>query len=219
MLALWIFLGLIVLLGLLLIVPLRIFLRYDEDLHFRVKYGPFLLYDSQTPEKEQQPPEKSSPAKKKSKGSGVGKLLDLLGLSEISSIANVNSSVRRVGIVGTLQAVFVGLKRLFARVSRLVCKGKFKKFRLSILVGDEDCGDAAVQYGRVCAVAFPLLSFLKGVMRFSEQLADIRCDYDIPETVVHFEGQLNYLPWHFVCFAMWMIVNYIKNSMKRERSQ
>ena len=219
MLALWIFLGLIILIGLLLLVPIRIFLRYDKDLQFRIKYGPISVYDSQKPSEEPPKAETPPPAKKKSKGSGIGKLLDFLGLSEISSITNVRSSVSRVGIVGTLQAVFIGIKRLFARISRLVRKGTFKKFRLSILVGDEDSGDAALQYGQVCAVTFPLLSFIKSVMGFSEQQVDIRCDYDIPETVVHFEGQLNYLPWHFVCFAGWLVVNYIKNSTKKEKSQ
>ena len=217
MLALWIFLGLLILIGLLLVVPLRIFLRYDAELHFRIKYGPILVYNSEKPPK--QKPQSSAPAKKKPKSSGIGKLLDFLGLTEISSVANVKGSIHRVGIVGTLQAVSIALKRLFLRISRLVRKGKFKKFRLSILVGDEDGGDAALQYGRVCAVAFPLLSFIKGVMHFSEQQLDIRCDYDIPETVVHFEGQLNYLPWHFVCFALWLIANYIKNSMKKEKAQ
>ena len=216
MIALWIILGLIVLIWLLLMMPLRIFLHYGEELHFRVKYGPIPIYDSEKPPVPKRTEKPNAPKKKKY--STVGKLLDFLGLSEISSIANAKDSVRTQGIVGTLHAVFIGIKKLFSRIFRLVRKGKFKKFRLSVLVGDEDGGDAALLYGQVCAIAFPLLSYLEKVIRFSEQKLDIRCDYSLENTVVHFEGQLNYRPWHFVCFVMGLIANYIKNSLKKEKS-
>ncbi|MBE6985743.1 MAG: hypothetical protein E7434_09115 [Ruminococcaceae bacterium] len=215
MIALWIILGLIVLIWLLLMIPLRIFLHYEEDFDFRIKYGTITVFDSTKERPENKP---DSTEKQKKSSDGIGKLLDFLGLSEISSIANAKHSVSSLGIVGTLQAVFSAVRQLFSRIFRLVRKGRFKKFRLSILVGDQDSGDAALQYGKVCAVAFPLLSLVKNVIHFSEQQVDIRCDYSLEETLVRFDGQLNYRPWHFVCFAMGLFVNYIKNSAKKENS-
>ena len=217
MLALWIIIGLIVLIAAVLLVPLRIFLRYDEDFHSRFKYGPIPLSDSKSPPND--PTAEPTADAKPKKDASAAKLLDFLGLTEISSIANVKSSVKKVGIAGTLQAIFSSVKKLCGRIFRLVRKGRFKKFRLTILVGDEDGGEAAFQYGQICAVAFPLSAYLKNIMRFSEQQVDIRCDYDLTENVVQFEGQLNYLPWHILCFLGGLTVNYIKNSLKKEKSQ
>lgn len=220
LLALWITLGIVAFFWLLLATPLRIFLSYDQELHFRVKYGPILIADSEKPpkpkkEKEESPSEKKPETKKDT--SSVGKLLDFLGLSEISSIANVKNSIEKAGIVGTLQAVSRSIRELFLKIFRLVRKGKFKKFRLQIIAGDEDCGDAAVQYGKICAVAFPLLAFLKNTMRFREQIVDIRCDYSIESTQVSFDGQLNYRPWHFVCFLTGLLIDNIKRSVRKEQ--
>ncbi len=215
MVALWILFGLIVLIGLPLAVPLRIFLNYDEELHFRIKYGPISIYNSDQPKKAKLHQAKKPSAPKRKKRSVIGPLLDFLGLSEISSITNIRHSVRTSGIVGTLQSVSIGIKRLFSRTSRLACKGRFKKFRLSIVVGDTDCGDAAMLYGQVCAIVFPLVSYLGKVLRFSEQKVDIRCDYTLEQTDVQFEGQLNYLSWHLVRFAMGLTWDYLKNSLKK----
>lgn len=217
MLALWIILGIVALFWLLLATPLRIFLSYDEDLHFQVKYGPIPIADSEKPPKPKKEKEPSEKDTKKKDSESLGSLLDFVGLTEISSIANVKNSIEKSGIVGTLQAIFLAVRKLFSKIFRLVRKGQFKKFRLTIIAGDEDCGDAAMQYGQICAVAFPLLAFLKNTMRFREQIVDIRCDYNLESTQVSFDGQLNYRPWHFVCFLMSLLIDKIKRSMKKEQ--
>lgn len=213
MVVVWILLGIVALFWLLLTTPVRIFLTYDKDLHYKLKYGPFSLYDSAKP---------SKPKKKKnalaSKGKSASKkkssttkiLLDFLGLTEISSIANFKYSVKKCGIVGTLQAVGAAVGRLYSATSGLIRKGRFKKFDLKIVVGDTDSGDAALLYGQVCAIAFPLFSFLEKAMRFKEQKVDIRCDYELEETSAFFRGRLDYRPWHFLCFFWRLFINYLK---------
>ena len=81
MLALWIILGILALLALLLVLPLRIYLKYDADggLRYRVKYLFLTLADSETPEKPEQPVKKAAEAEKKRSGSGMAaKLLSFL---------------------------------------------------------------------------------------------------------------------------------------------
>ena len=218
MIVLYILLGLIALFWIILAMPLRIFLTYQPDnLIYRIKYGPFSLVDSTKPPKEK--PEKTDlpePETKKSTGGGSF-ILDFLGLSQISSIANAKASIAKVGIVGTISAVFSAIKDLFLRIGKLIKKGVFKKFDLQIIVGDSDAADAAMRYGQICAAAFPMLNFLENNMKLKKEQIDIRCDYEIEETQVSFDGQLNYRPWHFVCFALGLFGNYIKRSLKKEK--
>lgn len=214
MVVLWILLGLVAVIWLLMATPLRIYLSYQHDeFFFKIKYGPICLSDSTKPPKEK-------PAKaegKKKSGGTVRMLLDFLGLSEISSIANVKNSISKKGIVGTISAVFTALKQLFSRIAGLIKKGVFKKFDLAIIVADSDAADAALRFGQVCAVAFPMLHFLENSMNIRNENVDIRCDYELEETQVSFDGQLNYRPWHFACFLMGLVVNYIKRSIKKEK--
>ena len=78
MLALWIILGILALLALLLVLPLRIYLKYDTDggLRYRVKYLFLTLADSEAPEKPkqaEQPVKQTAEAeKKRSGGDGCG---------------------------------------------------------------------------------------------------------------------------------------------------
>ena len=220
MVALWISLGLIALIWLLMAIPVRIFLTYQNgELDYRLKYGPFRLADSKKPPKEKPKEAGKQPRQKVSrrKRSGVGKILmDFLGFSEISSIANAKKSFSENGLVGTICAVFSSVKKLFARIGKLVKKGVFKKFRLSIIVADSDAADAALLYGQVCAVGFPMLEYLEHSMKVKNENVDICCDYESEETQVSFDGQLNYRPWHFVCFFMGLFGNYIKRLVKKE---
>ena len=217
MIVLYILLGLIALFWIILAMPLRIFLSYRPDaLIYRIKYGPFCLVDSEKPPKEKpEVTETTEPVTKKSSGGGSF-ILDFLGLSQISSLPNAKASIAKVGIIGTISAVFSAIKDLFLRIGKLIKKGVFKKLHLQIIVGDGDAADAALRYGQICAAAFPMVNFLENSMKIKNEQIDIRCDYDIEETQISFDAQLNYRPWHFVCFALGLIGNYIKRKGKKE---
>ena len=86
-------------------------------------------------------------------------------MPEISSITNLKKSISVKGITGTISAVFSALKELFARIGKLIKKGVFRKFHLSIIVADEDAADAALQFGQVCAISFPMLEYLESTIK------------------------------------------------------
>lgn len=224
MTALWILLGIIAFFWLILALPLRIFLSYEgEDLKIRLKYALIPLFDSEAPEKPKKPKkEKKKPEQEKKKKPGkkkkslVGPIMELLGLPELSSAAGVRNSLRTVGPVGIISAVGAALKRIFKRIFRLLKKGVFKKFDLRISVGSEDPADAALLYGQVCSALFPVMSLLENSMKFKNRRTDVRCDEDREDTEIRFDCQLNYRPWHFVCFAFWFAGNYIKSTVKKE---
>lgn len=213
MTALWIILGIFAFFALLLALPLRIFLRYspEDGLQYRVKYAFIPLADSQAPEKpEKQKPEKASETQKKS-SRAVRTLLSFLGLEDISSAANVRRAIGEKGLVETLRGVTAAVGALLRRIGRLLQKGVFKKFDLCIVCGDDDPADAAARYGTVCAAVYPLLTMLDSTMKFRRRKVDIRCDFSQEGTQATFDGQLNYRPWHFVCFACGLFWQYIKN--------
>lgn len=221
MTALWIILGIFAFFALLLALPLRIFLRYspEDGLQYRVKYAFIPLADSQAPEKpEKQKPEKAPEMQKQKKSSGgaVRTLLSFLGLEDVSSAANAKRAIGEKGLVETLRGVTEAVGALLRRTGRLLRKGVFKKFDLSIVCGDDDPADAAARYGTLCAAVYPLLTMLDSTMKFKRRRVDIRCDFSQEGTQATFDGQLNYRPWHFVCFACGLFWQYLKNKTMKE---
>ena len=221
MLALWITLGILALLVLLLVLPLRIYLKYDADggLRYRVKYLFLTLADSEVPEKPEQPVKKAAEAEKKRSGSGMAaKLLSFLGLEDVSSAANAKKALNEKGLAEMICGVFGAVKALFSRISRLMCHGEFHRFDLRIVVGDTDCADAAMNYGELCAAVYPLLAFLESKLKFRRRNVDLRCDFSAESTEAVFDGQLNYRPVYLLGFLLGLVGQYLKQDKKKGRT-
>lgn len=221
MLALWIILGILALLALLLVLPLRIYLKYDADggLRYRVKYLFLTLADSEAPEKPEQPVKKAAEAEKKRSGSGMAaKLLSFLGLEDVSSAANAKKALNEKGLAEMIRGVFGAVKALFSRISRLVCHGEFRRFDLRIVVGDTDCADAAMNYGELCAAVYPLLAFLESKLKFRRRNIDLRCDFSAESTEAVFDGQLHYRPVYLLGFLLGLVGQYLKQDKKKGRT-
>lgn len=221
MLALWIILGILALLALLLVLPLRIYLKYDADggLRYRVKYLFLTLADSEAPEKPEQPVKKAAEAEKRRSGSGTAaKLLSFLGLEDVSSAANAKKALNEKGLAEMICGVFGAVKTLFSRISRLVCHGEFRRFDLRIVVGDTDCADAAMNYGELCAAVYPLLAFLESKLKFRRRNVDLRCDFSAESTEAVFDGQLNYRPVYLLEFLLGLVGQYLKQDKKKGRT-
>lgn len=223
MLALYIILGIIALIVLLMVLPLRIYLHYApaDGFQFRAKYLFLTLFDSTKEKKPKKPKKKPSepkkPAAKKKKGGRkvIELLFDFLGLKDVSSLLNFRRAVDSKGLIETVRGVAAAVKDIFSRIGRLARKSVFKRFDLQIVVGDSDAADAAFRYGSICAAVYPLLTMLDGVIKFKKRAVDIRCDFEQETITAVFDGQLNYRPIHFVGFLFGMIWRYIRQTVKK----
>ena len=223
---LYIFLGLLALIGLILFLPIQICLAYDGEggFRFRLKFAWIPLFDStkekpdKADKKEKKPkePKESKDKKKKKKKSGgaLGPLLDFLGLKDIASIANAKKAIEKKGLTGMLSDVSRAVGDISSRIGQLVGRGVFKHFTLRVTVGDRDAADAAITYGKICSILYPLITMLDSAMTFRRRTVDLRCDFERESTEVFFEGQLNYRPWNFLQFLGGLIRNYLKRSVK-----
>ena len=218
----WILLGILFFFALLLALPLRIFLRYTEEngLQYRVKYAFLPLADSEKPKKAEEvvaKKQKDTVEKpKKASGGAVQSLLSFLGLEDISSAANAKRAIDEKGLLEVLHGVTEAVGSLLKRTGRLLRKGVFKRFDLRIVCGDGDPADAALRYGTLCAAVYPLLTLLDSAMKCKRRKVDIRCDFDAEGMQASFDGQLNYRPWHFVCFVCGLLWRYLQSKIRKE---
>lgn len=105
-----------------------------------------------------------------------------------------------------------------ARIYRGIAANKFV-LRAGIVGGD--AADTAIKYGKVCAVAFPALSYLLGSMRRYNQDIEITPDFDGDEGRIYFEGEFVVFPvlvlWHALCALVKFVIGQIKFTVKNQK--
>jgi len=154
LIALWIILGILLLLFLILMVPVEVIAHYGDELSLTVKV---LFYTKKLlpqPNKTQKPkPKKEEPkprpeAKKKEKPKKEKKPSYLTKLREKKGLSGVVSLLSGLAkIAGTT------LKGLFSHIV-------IKRFDVGIALSSGDAASTAINYGRLCAVVYPAVDVI-----------------------------------------------------------
>ena len=220
MIALWILAAIVALLGLALLLPLRITLRYTAEDGFY--YGVRLLFlplAASDREKRGKKPAKQvterKPAAEKPQKQGkstVSALLSLLGLQEVSTPERAKAAVAERGFGAVLSEVLAAVKLLLQRTGRLLGSGVFERFELTAVIGGDDA--AAVTYGTACAAVYSLVTLLEQSMPVRHRRVAVEIDYTQEESRVRLNLLLRYRVWHLVRYACFLLGNYLKKEQK-----
>ena len=183
MVALWIILGILLLLFLIMLIKVEIFATYAEELTLilKVLFIRITLVSPDKPEKEKKPkkekpkkqetkkkPKDEDKKEKKKKQSYLSKLKDKKGVSGLVSL-------------------FVSL----AKIAAGAVKGIFshiviKKFDVGIALSGEDAASTAVTYGKLCSVVYPAINVITAATVCKDYHVTIEPVFDIDkDTVVY----------------------------------
>ena len=160
MLWLYILLGILLVIFLLLLTPVKLKASYNEDFRCILKIGfvKFSLYPPKPKKKKKKPKkadeeQKSEETKKESliKEKGISWLFDLI--KKIADLA-----------VGALKDFF---RHIIV-----------KKLLLSISIAGSDAADTAVKYGYCCSAVYPAFGIIVGAVRCKKYGGDISPDFE-----------------------------------------
>ena len=220
MLALWIILGIVALLGLLLLLPLQIVLRYDPEngFFYRVRLLFVPLVRSDRPEKVDRPEKKPAAPKKEQpeeqKKSAVSDLLAFLGLGEINTKARAKAAISERGLTAVLGDVLAAIKTLLVRTGKCLGCGVFQRFFLTVTIGGDDAADAAISYGTACAAVYSLVTLLEQSMTVRRRRVAVTIDDAQESGSVSLDLALRYRVWHLLRYACFLLGNYLKKERK-----
>lgn len=222
MIALWILAAIVALLGLALLLPLRITLRYtaEDGFYYGVRLLFFQLAASDRKKSEKKPAKQVTerkPAAEKPQKQGkstVSALLSLLGLREVSTPERARAAVTERGFGEVLAEVLAAVKLLLQRTGRLLGSGVFERFELTAVIGGDDAADAAVTYGTACAAVYSLVTLLEQSMPVRHRRVAVEIDYTQEESRVRLNLLLRYRVWHLVRYACFLLGNYLKKEQK-----
>lgn len=144
MIALYIILGVLLLIFLILLIRVQVFLRYGEELTLTVKvlFYKKTLIPSPPKHKKEKKPEKEPDQPQEKKQSYLSKIREKKGLSGLLSLL---TSVARIA-GGALKGLF----------SHIV----IHKLDVGIALNSGDAASTAVTYGKLCSVVYPAVNII-----------------------------------------------------------
>ncbi len=171
MIALYIVLGLFLLVALILLLPITVFLSTEDDFVFTLNYGGIKIVDTRQKEEKTEKSPKQEQESKTSKKQKQNKVKEL-----ISEQLKVQKEKR--GIKGTIEYYSKILKSVFSKLKFVLKRIKFKLFDLDIAVATDDAAKTAIEYGVVCTAVFPLLSLFAQNTSFKIKNVNISTDFN-----------------------------------------
>ena len=147
MIALYIIGGILLLIALLLLLPITAQIKFENDFFLKIKFLGLTVYEFQNEKEEkaekEKPKEKSEEAKPKEKEQGVFEKLKA-----------------KHGFKGAIREIFDFAGKVITEVKPQLLKIKFRKFKLDLIVVGSDAAMTALEYGAVCSIVYPVLSFI-----------------------------------------------------------
>ncbi|MBQ3058356.1 MAG: DUF2953 domain-containing protein [Clostridia bacterium] len=147
MIALYIIGGILLLIALLLLLPITAQIKFENDFFLKIKFLGLTVYELKNEKEEkaetEKPKEKSEESKPKEKEQGIFFRLKA-----------------KHGFKGAIKEIFNFVGKVISEVKPQLLKIKFRKFKLDLIVVGSDAAMTALEYGAVCGIVYPVLSFI-----------------------------------------------------------
>lgn len=121
-------------------------------------------------------------------------LKELVGVSHLESKERLQSTVEDSGFAATVSGTVMTLKLLLDRIFWLLPRAKVRKLHLVSVTAGEDAADTALSYGAVCAVLYPLLSYLQSFMRVRKKAVNtqISCNFEAAKSTFELDVEISF---------------------------
>lgn len=162
----WTLLVLVVLVTIILFIPVEVLLSWDES----GLTGPVIRILGYRLKRKQDP----------------AFLLKLLGFHELTREGALQQSIKTGGLLSVVKKLARSVRYLLHEVGFLLKHLHIRKLHFSCINGGSDAAQAAIEYGQICAVLYPLLGYVESVIRgdIKDRSIDIRCDFDRQEPLL-----------------------------------
>ncbi len=225
----WVLLGLLALILLLLIVPVRLRVKYGEELMARlwvlcipIKLAPKKEKPEKEPKKEKNPkkekadkPAKKKKEKKKPDGEGKKKK-DFLSLKKRAKELKENGIMAAAAWLKELAGL------VMTTLSRIVDAITVKKLYADGEIAGEDAAQTALTFGKLCATVYPALGIIESKLKVKKQQVRLVPAFCLEKTQFTFDVVVSVSLWRIVVAALRMLIGYLKmpsvGELKKQRS-
>lgn len=177
MIALYLILGILLLLFFLTLLPVRLEVSFRQEFALTLRY--LFLSFRLLPGKEQ-PQKEEKPEKEEKKGGGLEKIKAIL---------------KQEGFFGFLKALFELVKMTASASRNVISRIKVRSFDLYLCLGGAgDAAEAAIRYGELSGAVYSACGFLFGLTGCRKKAVTVDLDYKSEENTVDFSAKISIRP-------------------------
>ena len=214
----YVLLGLLALLVLLLVVPVRLRVRYDTALAATlwVLFVPIRLLPKDETQKTEQQADKPQPKAEKPKPKKKS-------LKESLSFEQHAAELKRNGVVAAALWLKEIADRVLTATDRVLNAVTVTRLFARADIAQDDAAKTALTYGRVCATVFPALGLIESKLTVKRQDVQIAPAFCEEQTRFCFDTRLRVCVWRVLAALLCLAVSYIRmptvGEIKRQRYQ
>lgn len=204
MIFLYILLGIIALFALILFTAIRIKIEFDETLKIRFYFG-FIKIPERIFNKKDKKRGKIS--KKKDKKSSI---TDKTNSKKDKKSSKLMQNIKKKGYYNSLLEVLDFLKPVLSALENFSSKIRINPLIIKIKMTGSDAAKLAVDYGKFCAVYYPLLNLLQSKTNCKNINSNVFVDYIGEENEIYIKTELKIRLIHLVTNGFKIIMEFIK---------
>ncbi len=196
-----IILGVILLLALLILfLPIRVDLEYNEVLKLKVSLAKITLYRLKEGEKTAEMPQGKSRGGRAAEKSGF--------LEDIKS--HFTAVKKEQGFVGLVKEITSLIRAEITHISKLISHIKMEKTGLFITVATDDAAKTAFDYGLVCDAVYPVTAMLDSRKNISFKEINVSSDFEKNESSFGFKTVIKAQPFFLGAAAVKILLTLKK---------
>ena len=215
----FVLLGLLALVAILLLVPVRLHVRYREEMATTlwVLFVPIRLLPKKEKPKAEETPDKPKPKKKAKADDDKQKKKDVLDLKQHAKELKEN------GVAAAVEWLKEIAGYLLTATDRLLKAITVTKLFARVDIAGEDAAQTALTYGKICGAVYPALGVVESKLKVKKQDVQIAPAFCAEKTQFAFDVRLKISLWRVVVAALILLVQYIKmpsvNEVQQRRLQ
>lgn len=183
MLALYIIGGILLLIALILLLPITAQIKFDNDFFFKIKFLGITVYKPK--EKKKKSKKEKGEQKPKEKEQGI--------FSKLKAKHGFKGAIKE--LVGFASLVINQTKPQLLKI-------KIRKFKLDLIIVGEDAAMTAIEYGAVCGIVYPVLSYIDQNLNIKLKQINVEAGFKHSESVftTSFDVKANALLLSIIAF-------------------
>lgn len=204
----WIFLGIVAFLALLitaiLLLPIDIIIKNDDDDNLILLYKILFKTFGENPDPN---------------NILVKTIKETSGISKIEK-DGLKKNVAESGFWSTVSYTARILLSLLQEIVNVLKYCKLKKLNIKAVCAGEDAAETAVDYGKCCAIIYPIAGFLSSNMKVKRkaQKIDIKCDYTNGENIFKYDILIMIRMYHAIAALFRIALKEAKRTAEQQNS-
>lgn len=155
--------------------PVGLYLKFDGDYFIKIKVAGIKVYDIK-PQQDIEEPESPDTESDKQANEQEEKLFDKLK--------------KRHGFTGAVKELSTFILAILEKFKRNTDHLTLRKIDLNLIVASDNAATTAIEYGVVCSVVYPVLTFISTNIRTKMKHIDICSDFEAKEPSFKVAGEI-----------------------------